>query len=223
MKTVFGIVVAFATMLLSAHTGFAQGKFSLSISGAPTYSYSNVRRDVLVLGIGGSPVLLPDFTTKTKGYGYTVGVMGRYEFVPRWSVSTGVWMSYNRTEPPNFPPNTPGDLLVGQSHSHHYQVPLLVNFQSSTRRLSPYFSAGVLLNFRSPTYLNIGNNQELSLRLDRNDITVVPTVGVGAIYRITNHLSLAVQPTFNYYLPQGTYSSYFSGRASLQTQVFYTF
>lgn len=223
MKTVVSIVAAFVTVSFFACNSFAQGKFSLSISGAPAYSYSNVRRDVLVLGIGGSPILLPDFTTKTKGYGYTVGVMGKYEFVPRWSVSTGIWMSYNRTEPPAYQSNTPGDPLVGQSRSHHYQVPLLINFQSSARRLSPYFSAGVLLNFRSPTYLNIGNNQELSLRLDRNDITVVPTVGVGAIYRITNHLSLAVQPTFNYYLPQGTYSSYFSGRASLQTQVFYTF
>ncbi len=223
MKTVVGVVTAFITVLLSAQNGFAQGKFSLSISGAPTYSYANIRRNVLLPTPGGSSILLPDFTTKTKGYGYTDGVMGKYEFVPRWSVSTGVWISYNRTEPPTYPSGIPVDLLIGQARSHHYQVPVLVNFQSSPRRLSPYFSAGVLLSFRSSTYVNIGNGQELRVRLDQNDVTVVPTVGVGAICRLNTHLSLSVQPTFNYYLPQGTYSSYFSGRASLQTQVFYTF
>ncbi len=224
MKTVFGIVVMHGCLLLSAHGGFAQGKFSLSISGAPTYSYSNIRQNfIIVPGDGSAAIVLPNFATKTKGYGYTVGILGKYEFVPRWSVSTGVWMSYNRTNPPNLPPDIPTDLLVGQTRGRNVQVPVLVNFQSSIRRLSPYFSAGTLFSFRSPTYLNIGNGQEIRLETDKHRVTIVPTVGVGAIYRMSNHLSLSVQPTFNYYLPQGTYSSYFSGRASLQTQLFYTF
>jgi hypothetical protein len=224
MKTVVGIVTVFVMVLLSAHSSSAQDKFSLSISGAPAYSYSNIRQNfIIVPGDGSEAIVLPDFATKTKGYSYTVGVMGKYEFVPRWSVATGVWMSYNRTNPPNLPPYVPADLLVGQSHQRNVQIPMLVNFQSSTRRLSPYFSAGALLSFRSPTYLNIGNGQEIRLIIDKHSVAVVPTIGVGAIYRMSNHLSLSVQPTFNYYLPQGTYSSYFSGRASLQTQLFYTF
>ncbi|QJD80805.1 outer membrane beta-barrel protein [Spirosoma rhododendri] len=224
MKTVVGVVIAVIMVLLSAYSGFAQGKFSLSVSGAPTYSYLKAKQTFLLPGNSNGNIIPVDVSSRITGRGYTVGVMGKYEFVPRWSVSTGVWMSYTRTDMPSVETNTPSvDFIVGQTRGRNVQVPVLVNFQSSTRRLSPYFSAGALLSFRSTNYLNIGNDQEIRIKTGKHAVTVVPTVGVGAIYRMSNHLSLAVQPTFNYYLPQGTYSSYFSGRASLQTQVFYTF
>ncbi len=208
MKTIVSIVTAFISVLLSAHGSLAQGKFSLSVSGAPTYSYSNVRQNfIIVPGDGSGAIVLPDFATKTKGYGYTVGVMGRYEFIPRWSVATGVWMSYNRTNPPSLPSSIPADLRVGQTRGRTIQVPILINFQSSVRRLSPYFSAGALFSFRSPTYLNIGNGQEIRLATDRHVVRVVLTIGAGVIYRMNDHLALTVQPMVNYYLPQGTYSS----------------
>lgn len=223
MKATIGIVITFVSVLLSAHSGFAQGKLSLSISGAPTYNYLKAEQTLLLPSNNGATIPV-DFSSRITGRGYTIGLMGRYSFRPKWSVSTGTWISYNRTDVPSVEINTPGaNLTVGQTRGHNIQVPVLVNFQSSTRRLSPYFSAGALLSFRSANYLNVGNDQEIRIITGKHAVTVVPTIGVGAIYRISNHLSLAVQPTFNYYLPQGTYSSYFSGRASLQTQLFYTF
>ncbi len=211
-------------LLLSAHGGFAQGKFSLSTSGAPTYSYSKTKQSVLIPDIGKGGFIPLDLASRSTGRGYTIGLLGRYALQPKWSVSTGIWMSYNQTDVPTFETSMPVDHSpFGRTRSRHYQVPIMVNFQSSARRLSPYFSVGTLFSFRSPTYLNIGNGQEIRLETDKHRVTIVPTVGVGAIYRMSNHLSLSVQPTFNYYLPQGTYSSYFSGRASLQTQLFYTF
>jgi hypothetical protein len=224
MKAVVGIVITFVSVLLSARSLSAQGKFSLSISGSPTYSYSKTKQSVLVPDIGKGGFIPLDLASQSTGRGYTIGLLGRYAFQPKWSVSTGIWMSYNQTDVPTLETSMPVDHSpFGRTRSRHYQVPILVNFQSSARRLSPYFSAGALFSFRSPTYLNIGNDQEIRIAADRRKVTVVPTIGVGAIYRMSNHLSLAVQPTFNYYLPQGTYSSYFSGRASLQTQLFYTF
>lgn len=223
MKAIVGIITAFVLALLSGHSSVAQGKFSLSVSGAPTYSYSKVRQTVLTPAIG-SGFIPVDLTSRSTGQGYTIGLLGSYAFQPEWSVSAGILMSYNHTDVPIVETSMPVDhSLVGRTRSRHYQVPILVNFQSSTRRLSPYFSAGALLRFRSPTYLNIGNDQEIRLAADRHSVTVVPTIGVGGIYRMTKHLSLAVQPTFNYYLPQGMYSSYFSGWAGLQTQLFYKF
>jgi hypothetical protein len=224
MRYVAGVIAIIVAVLIPLSNTFAQGKFSLSISGAPTYSYLKAEQTILLPDYSNGNIIPVDFSSRTTGRGYTIGLMGRYSFRRKWSVSTGAWMNYNRTDVPSVETNTPGvNLTVGQTRGRNVQVPVLVNFQSSTRRLSPYFSAGALLSFRSANYLNVGNDQEIRIKTGKHDVTIVPTVGVGVIYRMSNHLSLAVQPTFNYYLPQGTYSSYFSGQASLQTQLFYTF
>lgn len=224
MRQLIRFVGIWIALVINHSPMFGQNKFSFSISAAPCYTYSNTT-STLQYPLGNSTILPVDVHYQQKGSGYSVGVLARYEFSAHFSVSSGIWLNHNHYNQPTI--NTNPDLTLnpngiqvvgGPSNTRNYQIPLLVNYQSSTKRLSPYFSAG--------TYINLPYTKifpEGTTTVPNQKIRLYPTIGAGIKYQLSNHLSLVTQPTFTYLVPISTYISYQYYQLSLQTQLLYKF
>ena len=221
MKPVWSIIIGWILAFYYASPVSGQSKFSLSASFAPIYTYHNVQYNQIFPS--GTSYITESIITRSTGQGYSVGLLGRYSFSDHWSASAGLWMSYIHTNTPTIiaPPTV--DYVSGPSHSRTYQIPVLINYQLSKRRLTPYFSAGAQLSFQATTFMDLGNGNELPLLLGRNKINVLPTVGAGILYHLTHQLALSGQPTISFDLPESSYAYYHSYRLSFQTQLLYTF
>lgn len=230
MRSIVGIIGIWGFMMVNQNPVFGQNKFSFSIIAAPHYTYINTKSTLLLPDLANSAAIpaatMPvDIHSQQKGGGYSVGVMARYEFSPHFSISTGIRLNHDHfkqptiTTNPDLTLNPNGIQVVGSpSNRRNYQIPLLINYQSSTKRLSPYFSAGAYINFPYTTIYSEG-----TATLPNQKIHLYPTLGAGIMYRLSDHLSLITQPTFMYILPRGTYISYQYYQLSLQTQLLYKF
>ncbi|MFD2571054.1 outer membrane beta-barrel protein [Spirosoma soli] len=154
--------------------------------------------------------------TQFRASGYNIissfGLTTRYHFTPQWNLSVGVL--YNRNtdyiQSPQSPYGEPTPFT-----SEGWQVPVLVSYRLTSRRLSTYFSTGALLT-KSKTFT------EAPIRTDG-------VVGVGLAYQFDSGLSLLLQPTASYpftkpasdaFYQVTNYSSYSIG---LQTQLIWHF
>ncbi|WP_161597211.1 outer membrane beta-barrel protein [Dyadobacter flavalbus] len=177
-------------ILLSCSTGFCQSKFSFSATLAPFYAHNKTTVQ-LPVDSGFDPNPGGVWTSKSSSKGYWVGLNGRYSFSKKWSASTGLWFSQSRSKNSN-----------SSSRSHNFAIPVMVNFQTSERKLSPYFSAGALWNFASTSRITTKDFGTLIFKFGKGDISrLLPTVGAGVIYHFAPHFSLIGQPTFGYAIP----------------------
>ncbi|MVM35303.1 outer membrane beta-barrel protein [Spirosoma sp. HMF4905] len=223
MRQLIRIIGIWIGLVVNHSPIFGQSKFSFSISAAPGYTYSNTNATIL---LPDNSITIPvDVEYQQKGVGYSVGILARYELSTHFSVSTGIWLNHNHYNQPTISTNPDltlnptGVQVVGESSTtRNYQIPVLVNYQSSTKRLSPYFSAGTYINFPYTKIYAEGTGT-----LPNQKIRIYPTLGAGIKYQLSNHLSLITQPTFTYLIPIRTYNSYQYYQLSLQTQLLYKF
>lgn len=179
-----------AGLLFSWSAATGQTKFAFSATVAPFYAH-NKNTVILPPDSGFDPNLGGKWTSKVSPKGYWVGLNGRYSFSKKWSASTGLWFSQSRLKISN-----------SSSRSHNFAIPVMVNFETSERKLSPYFSAGGLWNFASTSLATIKDIGTVIFKSDKGGISrFLPTVGAGVIYHFASHFSLIAQPTFGYAIP----------------------
>lgn len=203
-------------------------KISLSVSYSPIYSSSFHSRNFTVPPSQGQSIN-PVFTKSSTSSGYSFGLSAHYAFAPRWSATTGLWVN-NFTKAEStflFNTNTNGVITSPNAgtrvSARTYQVPLLANYRTSDKQLAAYFSAGVLVSL-PPTatdYL-ISQNDDYALVRGRR-AEVLPMIGAGLSYQLSNRFSFLVQPTLMLEFPPNEYILYTAYRAGLLTQLKYTF
>ncbi len=201
----------------------AQGRFSLSLTGGPVLSYTSARL-TLNLPDGNGQVVPQTFDSRSATGGYVAGLSASYAFSPKWSVTSGLWYNQFRTEGvfPFASGSIPSRIITST-----LQVPLIGNYRLTTRRLSPYVSAGVLGSFQQPTVYKpeagsgFGDTKVL---FGKKGPVFHPVVGAGVWYRVSRQISLMVQPTLVWSLrPAGTYERFVSYQLNGQAQLMYVF
>lgn len=215
MKVLLGLV----SVSLFYAPVFGQSNLSLSLSAAPHYDFSSIKRTDYFPDSKSGVAIPVDWTSRQTGQGYSVGLMAHYAFPPRWSLSTGLWLNHTYYKAPVITTNPAVLISSGATRQRNYQIPLLVNYQSATRRLSPYFSAGTLFSFPAITFFSGSDNPG---KFGNRRVRVVPAVAAGLHYRLNAHLSLSAQPMLSYYLPNSKEITYYNSyRLSVQTQLVY--
>jgi Outer membrane protein beta-barrel domain len=220
------IIYAFCVLVLAQTSVAAQSRISVGITAAPVVNYSNIRQHILLpdyTNPGGQPIDNVLGSRSTTG-GYVVGTSIQYNFTPAWSIASGFWL-YQTRRTGTFP-FTPGN-LPSRIISNTFQVPLLLNYRSGTRRLSPYFSVGVVgSSNRSTLFKPVEGTAFSKTRVvfNRKAVTIQALVGAGVAYRITPHVSVTVQPLLIWHFrPSGNYDHYTAYQVNGQTQLLYTF
>ncbi|GLU55524.1 outer membrane beta-barrel protein [Dyadobacter frigoris] len=220
MKALFIFAIILAGFLFSPSEVLGQSKFAFSATVAPFYGHINSKNIFVVpsYSVGGG-LITTEMKSKTTTKGYWVGLNGRYSFSSKWSASTGLWLSESRQSVSDitFTPAVP--YYTGRSKSHNFAIPVIVNFQTSESKLSPYFSAGALWNFNSTSRLNISSSESYIV-FKSNNSKVTPMVGAGVIYNFAQHLSVIAQPTFGYVIPSSGIDSH-AYRLSFNLQLMY--
>lgn len=194
--------------LFGASTTLVSAQSRVSI--APTYWFNyNLYSYQLNLSYNGS-------NTQNQVSGHSIassfGLTTRYHFTPQWDVSVGAFY-YTNTAYLTNPTNPYGESIPFTSEGG--QVPVLVSYRLTDRRLSPYLSAGAIFA-KSKTFT------EAPIKIDG-------VVGAGLNYRFDSGLSLLVQPTVSYSLTkpvndafyQVTNYSFYS--LGVQTQLIWRF
>lgn len=222
MKTFRYSALISSLLVVNLLTAFGQNKFAFSVNIAPVYAHSDFST-VAPYSTPNSTVTLTKYAGNANGLNYSIGLMGWYNFSPKWSASVGIWATHPVTNKLNVTYNgVPSSMTYQYNHpfANLYKVPLLVNYQSSLKKLSPYFSAGVSFDFRGISYVDLNGNGEYVAVKFGKAVALTPLVGVGLIYGLTNHLSLLAQPTFQYDLQtRPSYDYYHLYQLSLQTQL----
>lgn len=149
---------------------FGQTNFALSINLAPIYAHTDYN-STLPFPDANTQSPTTVVTSSSHGINYMLGLSARYSFSPKWSASTGIWATHGLSGTTHFDVNGIS-ALIPYHYSHPltnaYKVPLWVNFQSSTKRLSPYFSMGASLDFRSVSYVDLnGMERKYPLNLGK--------------------------------------------------------
>ncbi len=212
------LAASFVSLLITTTT-VGQSRFSIAPTISPTYQHlswaSQFDNKDAALG--------SESTT-----GISAGITTSYAFTAKWSLSAG--LLYNRSSG-----NSSFDNFMNTStlarQNESLQLPLLLNYASSTRRLSPYFSVGLLANY---TYRTTNPTTMVSSfhKIDEGTVSTFSLygmVGMGVSYRVTPKLTLIVQPTAAYRLngpSKGSPISYTRWNQYLygvQTQLKYTF
>ncbi len=184
----------------------AQSRLSI----APTYWFNyNLYSYQADLSYNGSK-------TQTQVSGHSIvssfGLTARYHFTPKWDVSVGAFY-YRNTAYLTNPQNPQGESIPFTSEGG--QLPVLVSYRLTNRRLSPYFSTGVIFA-KSKTFT------EAPIRTDG-------VVGVGLDYQFHSGLSLLLQPTVSYSFTKPVNNAFFqftkysSYSVGLQTQLIWHF
>ncbi|MDQ6477080.1 outer membrane beta-barrel protein [Dyadobacter sp. LHD-138] len=191
MRSICITLMILAGFFFSSSATFAQRKFAFSAIVAPFYGHTKTSTTVILPDYNGSGTLSPqEFKSESSPKGYWIGLNGRYSLSKKWSASTGLWFSQSRSK-----------TSASLGRSHNFSIPVMVNFQTSERKLSPYFSAGALWNFGTTSRVDIPDMGTAIFKSDRNTSRVSPMVGAGVVYQFSPHLSLIAQPTFSYAIP----------------------
>lgn len=220
MKT--KLVKLILCLLLFTAVASAQNRFSVSATVAPAYSYTNTRMTFVIPDRNGQATTETS-AINTSSFGYVAGLMAHHAFTPKWSISAGLWYSHIGRDGifPLSPGNFPARII-----SRDLQVPLLINYRLTNKRISPYFSVGSLANleqstvFRSktsagPEKINITFRQSTDFRA---------IIGAGALYKLNQRLSLLVQPQLIWrFKPTGDIDNYIVYQLNGQVQLMYSF
>lgn len=225
MKFTSRLIIIWLSLLGALSPVFGQPKFSLAVR----LGYGQSHSDYKIITPIPDPITQvspSELVASSNGNGYGVGLLVRYAFSPKWSVNAGISAGQSLSAKGYFSQNG-NEIPINYTNTHRnefaYSVPLQINYQSSTKRLSPYFSIGASLGFRAKSYVDLGNGQEVAVKLGK-PVFITPGVGVGIIYRLNEHYSLIVQPGFSYNVQaHPTYVYYHAYSVGLSTQLMYTF
>lgn len=181
-------------MGIGVNSVWGQSRFSLSLNIAPVYTRAASQA---ILPISIDPAYpTTEIISRTRSLGYSFGLMGHYSFSSKWSASLGVWATSFPTIKGNFSMNGADEAVT--FHTNHpfnygYRIPVLLNYQASSKRISPYFSIGTSVNFRQTSYALV-NGQEIPVKAGKAITSGPLIVGAGAIFQLKAPLSLLIQP-----------------------------
>ncbi|WP_159476322.1 outer membrane beta-barrel protein [Dyadobacter sp. 3J3] len=217
MKAIRMVTTILAGLLCFSSVVLGQSKLAFSATVAPFYGHINSEKTYVVPYNSG--LISSEMKSKTTSKGYWAGLNARYSFSSKWSASTGLWLSESWNNVPDITFNPAIPYYTGRGKSHNFVIPVMVNFQTSGNKLSPYFSAGALWNFTNTSRVNIAT-QESYVIFKNSDSRIMPMIGAGVIYNFAQHLSIIAQPTFSYAIsPSGIDSHAY--RASFNVQLLY--
>nr|WP_293835418.1 outer membrane beta-barrel protein [uncultured Arsenicibacter sp.] len=178
--------------LLSGQTVMAQNRFSFSVSLAPVYAHA-YNKGSFPTGTVTNPAPNATYVIKSDSYGYTAGVMGSYSINSAFSVSTGLWATQITNLRSEIALNNENSILTRQKkYQFTYKVPLLLNYQLPGKRISPYLSAGVSADFRSRSYIIVGD-YETGVKIGK-PIQFNPLVGAGVRFKLNESSAFTLQP-----------------------------
>ena len=198
MRSIVSTSLILAGFLCSFSAAFAQSKVAFSATVAPFYGHTKTTTTVILpVDYSGGTLASQVFHSESSPKGYWVGLNGRYSISRKWSASTGLWFSESSLK-----------TSASSSRSHNFSIPVIINFQSSERKLSPYFSAGALWNFGTTSHVNIPDLGTVIFKSESNTSRISPLVGAGIIYHFAPHFSLIAQPTFSYAIPPSGFNSH---------------
>lgn len=220
MKTkLFLFASLFSMMGAGINPILGQSRFSVSFNIAPIYGHSAYKA-ILPLSI--DPAYpTTEVISRSHSLGYSFGLLGHYNFSPKWSLSAGVWATSFLSTDGEF--STNGTSVLISLPNHHpfrygYRIPVLLNYQPSSKRISPYFSLGTSANFRQTSYVYI-NGQEIPIKTGKAIVNGPLIVGAGAIFNLKEHTSLVIQPLLEYNLKAKPSDYIYSHSYSLSLQV----
>lgn len=204
----------------------AQPKLAVSAIGSPTSCHTNYLNCYFYPESDGQ-IVEPIFLNGNRwSWGYSAGFSVLYEYAPGWSVSSGLWFQQLTTRQARQPAAGEGTVAL---RGRVIRFPILLNYYSSQKRLSPYFSFGLLTDFPITSRVVVTRTGESTQYLRLKPILTRPIfhvlLGVGVQYKLNDRYTLIAQPVWAYKFGQiGAASSHNdSYEFSLQTQVAYTF
>lgn len=208
--------------------GLALGQRTLSVSAtlAPTLSHTTYQQRSFYPESDGQivePVFL-DGGRWATGYGAGLSVL--YTYAPGWSVSSGLWYEQLTTRQARQPLAGEGTVAF---QSRFLRIPLLLNYASSTKRLSPYFSVGILADFPITSRVIVTRVGESTQHLRLHPLITRPIfqglLGAGFHYKLGERCILIGQPVWTYAFGQFGLARFHdtSYAFSLLTQIAYRF
>lgn len=201
----------------------AQRSLSVSASVTPTTERVSYARRMFYPTSNGQLVEPIYINSAYWWTGVQAGASVQYTYAPGWSVSTGVWYRQLAVRQTRF--QSEGTTTI---RSRTVRVPVLLTFQSSPKRLSPYFSLGTLVDIPMSSRVIVRRTDQPTQRLWL-DTEPGPyfhlLAGAGARYQLTKRYALVAQPMLTYNLGRfgGIRTHNPSFEFGLQTQVSYTF
>ncbi|AUD07385.1 porin family protein [Spirosoma pollinicola] len=214
-----------ALLCLPTTVLLGQQKLSMSVTVAPTLSHTNYNYRFFYPNSDGQVVEPVYMNGPRWANGYSAGLSLLYTYAPDWTVSSGVWFQQVTTRQARQAASGEGTVTV---HNRIVRIPLLLSYTSSMKRLSPYFSLGLLTDVPIPSRVIVTrtgqSTQYLGLENSRRPIFHL-LVGAGVQYKLNRRYTLMAQPVWTYKFGQlggaSTYDASFE--VSMLTQVAYTF
>lgn len=218
-------VLLIITLFSAGHT-WGQRTLSISTTLAPTLAHTNYGQRSFYPESEGQivePVFL-DGSHWATGYG--VGLSVLYTYAPGWSVSSGLWYEQMTTRQARQPLAGEGTVAF---QSRFLRIPLLLNYTSSAKRLSPYFSVGILTGFPVTSRVVVTRAGESTQHLRLHPLITRPVfqglLGAGFQYKLGDRYTCTVQPIWTYSFGQFGMARFHdtSFTFSLLTQIAYRF
>lgn len=219
----------FSLLCLLILPSLALGQETFSVSATIHPVYVNTAYDRLYLfPESDGQVVDPVFLDGNKGaFGYSAGLTVYYTYAPGWSVAAGIWYRQLAT-------HTARLALAGEGttsiRNRSLRIPILVNYRSSPKRLSPYYSLGLLTDipFTARVVASKAGEPMQHLRLNAPAGPVFSALaGAGAVYQVDRNVALTLQPTATYKIGRFggalTDNRYRTFELGLLTQLIYTF
>jgi hypothetical protein len=200
------VIAFFGLFMLLTLSTSGQGRWSI----APAYGY-NLGYEQFTYQSNDKEFL--QFTENTKGS--SAGLTTHYAISPQWDVSVGIHGVFLASTALYHYNQTNHTFAIQGTHSY-VQLPVLINYRLSQKRLTPYFSGGALFSNRAMRANSVGINTSVQ-------------AGIGIDYQLSPKLSLLIQPTGSYLLTRpkdnatSEYNPYHSYIVSLQTQLMWRF
>ncbi|GAB4017899.1 PorT family protein [Spirosoma koreense] len=209
------------------HVGWGQARTpSVSLTLSPTAAHTNYKPRYLYPesdGLVVEPIWLDGRRWST---GASAGVSVLYAYAPGWSVSSGILFHQLSTRQSRLPAAGDGTVFL---RNRVLRIPFFINYASTTRRISPYFSFGLLTDVPVTSRVVVTRVGESTQRLRLKPASSRPyfhvAVGAGVAYRPTGRYTLLAQPLFTYSFGQLGGASMYSPsfELGLQMQVAYSF
>ncbi|MFD2936360.1 PorT family protein [Spirosoma flavum] len=204
---------------------FGQQKLSILATVTPTLSDTHYTTRFLYPDSDGQIVEPVYLNGNRWASGYSAGLSLWYTYAPGWSVSSGIWYQQLTTRQARQAVAGEGTITL---RKRVIRIPVLLNYVLSTKRLSPYFSFGVLTDIPIAARVIVTRSGQSTqyLRLENSSRPIFHVlVGAGMQYKLNRRYTLMAQPIWTYNLGQlgGTSTYNPSYELSLLAQIAYSF
>lgn len=212
-------------VLFTSASSWGQPTLSVSVTGSPTVARTVYRYRYFYPESDGQVVEPVYVNGPRRATGYSAGLSVRYEYTPGWSVSSGIWYQSVSFEQARQPVAGEGTVAL---RNRVVRFPVLLNYALSSKRLSPYFSLGFMVDLplTGRVLVTRGAEPTQNLRLKTTPGPIFRgMLGAGVQYKLTNRYTLLAQPAWTYTFGQlgGASRDDPTIELSLLTQVAYSF